>query len=355
MKIEKVLSKRARNWWSWSQSMCIVFDINELTGYVNGTIRCPNLLRDPVGVSNWCYNDSYAKMLITNNIAQSKEGYVSHCSTSRRMWHNLKHIYESRSCLLFNDQLKTIFDIQATENMNIAEHLAKIQNKWEQLTLFHEHNQLMSDAFFKRTIAQSLPRSWRTFTSQYIPAYVDEPDQDPKKQINSQEFIGLIEQEWELSESLKKKEAKAVKQGNQSSVPLANRITDASTSCSSSRAKKHCEHCWKDNHKTSKCHFLDISKCKNCDCFHRGDCWQPRAEGNNKRAWKGKEKESSNKKKKESHNAEANEQSNTAIQDEEVALEADDESDSSDSDSDTDSDHVTIASSQKSQLHCLYD
>jgi hypothetical protein len=42
---------------------------------------------------------------------------------------------------------------------------------------------------------------------------MDEPDQDPKKCINSQEFIGLIEQEWELNESLKRKEDKAMKQG----------------------------------------------------------------------------------------------------------------------------------------------
>ena len=180
MKIEKVLSKRSRNWWSWSQSMRIVFDIDELTGYVDGTIQCLNPLQDPVSANNWRCNNSYAKMLITNNIAQSEEGYVSRCSTLQCMWHNLKHIYESRSCLLFNDQLKTIFDIQVTENMNITEHLVKIQREWEQLTLFHEHNQLMSDAF-KRTIAQSLPRSWRTFTSQYVPAYVDKLDQDPKK------------------------------------------------------------------------------------------------------------------------------------------------------------------------------
>ena len=55
--------------------MRIAFDIDELTGYVDGTIRCPNPLRDPVGANNWPCNDSYAKMLITNNIAQSEEGY----------------------------------------------------------------------------------------------------------------------------------------------------------------------------------------------------------------------------------------------------------------------------------------
>ena len=212
-----------------------------------------------------------------------------------------------------------------TENTNITEHLAKIQREWEQLTLFHEHNQLMSNTFFKRMIVQSLPRSWRMFTSQYVPAYVDELDQDPKKQINSQEFISLIEQEWELSESLKKKEAKAAKQGNQSSLPLANHITDASASGSSLCAKRHCDHGGKDNHKTSKCHLLDTPKCQNCDRFHRGDCWQPHVEGNNKRTWKGKEKEGTVKKKKELHNAEPDEQSNSTIRDQQVALIADDE------------------------------
>ena len=48
--------------------MHIAFDIDKLTGYVNGTIRCLNPLQDPVSVNNWHCNDSYTKMLITNNI-----------------------------------------------------------------------------------------------------------------------------------------------------------------------------------------------------------------------------------------------------------------------------------------------
>jgi hypothetical protein len=209
------------------------------------------------------------------------------------------------------------------KNTNIPDHLASLQKEWEQLMLFHKHNQLISDAFFKQTVTQSLPCSWRTFTTQYVPAYVDKPDQDPKKCINSQEFIGLIKQEWELNESLKRKEDKATKQGKQtkqSNVPLAACITDPSTSHSSSHAKQHCDHCRKDNHKTSKCCFLDTLKCENCDCFHQGECWQPHAEGSNKRPRKGKGKEGSSKKKKESHNVEPGEQSNSAIEDQQVAL-----------------------------------
>jgi hypothetical protein len=73
MKMEKVLSKRAKNWWSWSQSMWIMFDINKLTRYINGTIHCPNPRRDPVSANNWQYNDSYTRMIIRNNIATSEE------------------------------------------------------------------------------------------------------------------------------------------------------------------------------------------------------------------------------------------------------------------------------------------
>ena len=70
--------------------MHIAFDIDELTRYVDGTICCPNVLRDPVGTSNWCCNDSYAKMLITNNITQSEEGYVSHCTCRKRSSRHLE-------------------------------------------------------------------------------------------------------------------------------------------------------------------------------------------------------------------------------------------------------------------------
>jgi hypothetical protein len=52
---------------------------------------------------------------------------------------------------------------------------------------------------------------------------------------------------------------------------------------------------------------------------------------------------------------EPSEQSNSTIRDQQVVLQADNESERSDSDSDSDNYHVTAASSSKSQLHDLYD
>jgi len=181
----------------------------------------------------------------------------------------------------------------------------------------------MGDAFFKRIIAQSLPRSWNAFTNPYVQGHVDETDKDPNKHVDSQRLIGLIKQEYEMIESQKKRDAKAQKQSEKNNSSLANRLSEssnnkkASTSNGSSnlRAKKHCKHCGRDNHYKSECRFKDMTKCSDCERFHKGDkCWEPPT--GSKRPWKGKGKESeasSNKKKKEAHSTEDNEQANNAM------------------------------------------
>ena len=70
--------------------------------------------------------------------------------------------------LHYTDQLKATLEIRATEGTNILEHLSKLKKNWDKLTLFSDHNKLMGDAFFKRVIAQSLPRSWNAFTNPFV-------------------------------------------------------------------------------------------------------------------------------------------------------------------------------------------
>jgi len=299
-----------------------LFDLNDVVDFVVNRVPCPDRAHDPVGAKNWRYNNTYAKLCIDNNTAPSKKVHTQGCGTAHKMWENLKSMYESTDYMVYTDQLKNTLEIRATEGMNIPDHLAKLKKSWDKLTLFSDHNKLMGDAFFKRIIAQSLPRSWNAFTNPFVQGHVDKVNKDPQKHVDSQKLIGLIRQEYDLIESQKKQETKAQKQNKKNNSSFTNRLSEssgkrkqgASNGSSGSRKKVHCNHCGRDNHKKKDCKYLGQKKCADCDRFHEGNkCWIPQGSGS-KRPWKGKEKEgeSSNKRQKQSHSAEDGAEANNA-------------------------------------------
>lgn len=80
------------------------------------------------------------------------------------------------------------------------EHLTKLKHIWDHLHLFRDQNCLISDSLFKLIIAASLPASWDKFTDPYVagPLGEDEPDTDPRKRSDSQQFIGILIRDSEL-------------------------------------------------------------------------------------------------------------------------------------------------------------
>ena len=86
-------------------------------------------------------------------------------------------------------------------------------------------------------------------------------------------MIGMIKHEYLLIESQNKKENKAQKKGNGSS--LANCMGSLSEGNLSSGLlpKNHCTHCGRDNHKKKDCKYKDMSKCEDCNLFHNSECW----------------------------------------------------------------------------------
>ncbi len=50
----------------------MLFNLAELTPYIEGTLPCPDPTIDPLGVQNWQYNDTFTKIMIMNNIAPSE-------------------------------------------------------------------------------------------------------------------------------------------------------------------------------------------------------------------------------------------------------------------------------------------
>ena len=91
---------------------------------------------------------------------------------------------------------------------------------------------------------------------------------DLKLKIDSQEFIGLICQEYEYIQSRKENEIAIPPKGENANPSLANHITDPSSEMNrSSKKKRKCRHCGKNGHFTDQCRYLGKNKCRNCGRF----------------------------------------------------------------------------------------
>src|SRR5260221_4173949 len=150
-KADKSLQCKKNNWETWSQSIYMLFDLAELTPYVEGMLSCPDSVIDLVGARNWRYNDTFTKIMISNNIAPSECPHTCGCATAHKIYHHLS-----------------------------------------------QENIIVLDKFFKHLLAGLLLRSWDNFTQAYLHGSLDEVKLDPKRRTDSQQFIGICKQEYEL-------------------------------------------------------------------------------------------------------------------------------------------------------------
>jgi len=89
-----------------------------------------------------------------------------------------------------------LHQLQATDGDNIPKHLVQLQQCFLRINLTADPDFKISDAQFKVIISLSLPQSWDTFAKDYIGRRTDIIETDPKKLMTSQEFIGIIHEEY---------------------------------------------------------------------------------------------------------------------------------------------------------------
>ena len=82
------------NWNAWKGSMKRIFGLCDLSEYVLGKVACPDPAHDPVGAKNWDFNNSYAAMIICENISASQQVYAGQDNKSYEVWRNLEAIHE---------------------------------------------------------------------------------------------------------------------------------------------------------------------------------------------------------------------------------------------------------------------
>lgn len=85
------LSMKTGNWHSWNESLTRFMRAQALLGYVNGTIRCPEVSREPENYMIWKQNDDIAAgaLLVAIEIDQG-DGITSSTDTAKAIYDKLK-------------------------------------------------------------------------------------------------------------------------------------------------------------------------------------------------------------------------------------------------------------------------
>lgn len=183
-----------------------------------------------------------------------------------------------------------LFSTRAKEDDDLIKHTNKLKTYWEQINAFDIPEYNVSDVLFKGIITGSLSPSWDSFTAPYMNQYKNLESNDERKNIDSQTYIGIIQEEYFR--------CKAHKDGGQSFVMAYNDHGKASSTSHNSSATKNlkdhisgetqCSHCSGRWHTSETCYFKGKERCKTCQKFHNRKCHYENKEGNSGRIRKKK-------------------------------------------------------------------
>jgi len=127
--------KGSTNWPEWRLRIEWFFVEHNVTGYVDGTIECPDPKRDSRSFDNWIQNDAHACSIMLNNIASSQLVHVKQCKTSEKMWSNLVMVHQARGHRTALTYLRMLFRMSAEEVANIPKHLDMVKDVWSHINL----------------------------------------------------------------------------------------------------------------------------------------------------------------------------------------------------------------------------
>jgi len=201
------------------------------------------------------------------------------------MWKALKAVNESHGHQTVINYIHTLFHCTAEEDADIPRHLDLIKETWERINILGSEHFQISNLFFKIIIALSLPPSWDPFTKNYIGNETSFLQVNPKRQMSSQEFIGVIMAEYAHRKTRRCGTLKlhhtstplnyTQRTTTKNKVPLLNRISQRLSTSQTKENEVPCRLCKKTSHKTYDCPHWDDIQCEYCHKpGHReDDCW----------------------------------------------------------------------------------
>jgi hypothetical protein len=248
------------NWVVWCEWIHRIFHICGVEPYVYGTLKQPDSAIDPGTYDIWDYNNVYAQILITNNITKDQMVHITCLNTVYEIWKSLKAIHKTKDYQVSITIQHALFKKCAADGDNIVEHLTQLKKQWEQLNILDDTDFCITDTQFKTIITSSLPASWDTFMEPYVGRYVSIAEQDPKKLSSSQEFIGILKEEY----------TKWKDHVNDAQQSYYNNLTN-NTNTNKKRPQGQrkatgmmCRNCNHENHITDNCKWLGQLKCDKC-------------------------------------------------------------------------------------------
>ena len=300
------------NYSDWCHLVKWLFIIHQVLPYVEGTIPRPDPEVDPIGARNWSQNDAFACSIITSSISSSQRKHTNPCDNSYAMWKALKAVHESRGHQTVINYIRTLFRCSAEEDADIPHHLDIIKETWERINALGSEHFQISDLFFKIIIASSLPPSWDHFTETYIGSETGFVHFDPKKQMSSQEFIGVIISEYNRrvshvhgtlrSDTVNINPRRSNAKGKSSLITRISQRSEAPQG-KENKGGDPCRLCKKTSHITHDCPRWDDLRCDYChrpghredDCWHKHKDKKPEYLGNKNKFNKCSRREEANK------------------------------------------------------------
>jgi len=290
------------NWTQWKRKMLLIFKMCGVLAYSMGEIECPDKFEYPLEAEAWEFNDSYTSMLIINNISSSEMFNVNECTTSHQMWTSLRDVHEERSTQTIIARARNFWRITADEGDDIISHLTRLRQARERINMAG-HKYKIDELTFKFALSHSLPLSWDSFTEKFVNSDAFN-EEDSSKAMSSQQFIGLIKEEYlrckdrqTTHDALNAQTKRGGKRGNNNNRNREN-------------GNLFCKYCKRTNHKTDDCRLLQGDRCTNCDKLgHKAaDCWSGNGNKSKKRGNDAVEDKSRSKKRRnESYKADKSE------------------------------------------------
>ena len=277
------------NWGPWKDRIARTLRHCDVEEYAMGTIQRPT---DPAQAKIWDYNDNYAQHLILTNISDTEMIYVGRLKTANAIWQGLVAIHETTAHQTTIAIIRNLFHTIAGDDTNITEHLTSLKTYWERINLLGDQDFQISDLFFKIIISSSLPLAWDAFTEPYVSGRKGDATRDPKRTMTSQQFIGILKEEYERrtarAQGADNNPAQTTNQAVQTRGNLASRIggrpqnapgpSQGQPANPNTSTGMLCRQCGLTNHVTENCRYLGARssiQCDNCQKFrHYADkCW----------------------------------------------------------------------------------
>lgn len=148
----------------WKLKIRAVLVKNGVWGYVNGTLKKPDLTTDEDvdknDVQKWLTNDEKALSDIVLTLSDNQLMAVKHCQTSREMWLKLESINQSKGPARKATLLKGLMMQKMTEGSDVRDHLNKFFGNVDKLS---EMDVRLDPDQLTIQLLYSLPPSFESF------------------------------------------------------------------------------------------------------------------------------------------------------------------------------------------------